>query len=79
MLILVLSFPALAGHTTTGYGWCNCNPVQGVCPCCGGIFNIASSDQQDEKPVQKAPDGVEPASELGLVLLAFLLWLKLRA
>jgi hypothetical protein len=79
MLILCLSFPALAGHTRPGYGWCECIPVEGVCPCCGGIFNITTRDQNDEKPSQKASDGVDPAPELGLVLLAILMWLKMKA
>jgi hypothetical protein len=27
---------ALAGHTVAGGAWCDCDPVDGVCPCCGG-------------------------------------------
>jgi hypothetical protein len=81
-LICSLSLSVFAGHTQLGGGrWCECDPVEGVCLCCGGSFPIAINDQESESGSvnQNASDASEPAFELGLVLLALLVWLKLKA
>lgn len=74
LLILCLSFPAFAGHTQAGdYGYCPGTPVEGVCPYCGG--NLAAV-QEDESTNQDVSDDAKPTAELGLIRLAFLIWLK---
>ena len=63
LLILCLSFPVFAGHTTSGFGWCECdNPAS-------HLNGAVLEDTQDT-----APD-----FELGLVLVAVLLYLRAKA
>ena len=66
MLILCLSFPVLAGHTTPGYGWCECdNPA-------GHTLNrVVRDDSQESTP--------DSDLTLGLVLVVVLLYLRTKA
>jgi hypothetical protein len=79
-MVFLLFAPAYAGHSTSGgFGWCECTPVQGVCPCCGGINRAAANDQvsDSESITQNASDTSDGALELDL--LWFLMWLNIRA
>lgn len=74
-LIMCLSFPVLAGHTQTGYGnECECIPVGSVCQCCGAKLSVATN-QENVSINQNASDG----AGLGVIRLAFMMWLKLKA
>jgi hypothetical protein len=76
LLIVCLSLPALAGHTTQGDRWCKCPAVQGICHCCGSNLNLA---QENESISQHASDDVQPMLEIGIIRMAFLMWLKVKA
>lgn len=79
MLIITLSVPVFSGHVPVGGGrYCDCAPVEGYCPCCGGILNLANN-QEAESISQHMSDCTEPAINLGLIRLALLTWLKIRA
>ena len=79
LLTLCLSAPAFSGHTQTGdRRVCECTVVQGVCPCCGAPLNAATY-QGNECFDQNASGEAEPAVELGIIRLAFLMWLKVKA
>ena len=80
LLILCLSFPVFGGHTTQGNVFCECTPVQSVCPCCGGgdLLTVAN-DQENDSINQNASDGAELTLELSAIRMAFLMWLKTRA
>jgi hypothetical protein len=74
-IICSLSLPVFAGHHQMGSGaYCNCEPVQNICPCCGGFLGAAYS-QENDSISQHDLDG----AELGIVRLAILTWLKMRA
>ena len=79
LLIFALSSPAFAGHQQAGgYGYCECTPVNGVCPCCERTFDAARI-QGDEPICQFFSDDTEPMLEPGFIRLALLMWLKLGA
>ena len=71
LLILALSFPVFAGHTQVGDYACTCGTpgciedYPGECSGHGGIQQGATPD-----------DGT---TELSIVIVALLLWLRLRA
>jgi hypothetical protein len=77
LLILCLSAPAFAGHTQSGGRWCECNYVQGVCPCCGLLG--AARDHENESFDQNASGDARPTVDIGVIRLAFLMWLKVKA
>jgi hypothetical protein len=79
LLIFCLSFPAFGGHTTQGNVLCECTPIQGACPCCGGTLSTAYDQESENELINQNASDIEPSFELGLVLLAFLMWLKLKA
>jgi hypothetical protein len=79
MLMLCLSFPVLGGHTQTSGAFCNCTPINGVCPCCGGIQGAVRNHEDVSTVAQNASDCAEPALAHGYARLAFLMWLKLKA
>ena len=79
-LICSLSLPAFGGHTQLGGGaFCQCDPVENICPCCGGSFLTVANDQENDSISQHVSDGTEPAIELGVIRVVFLIWLKIRA
>ena len=80
LLMLCLCLPVIGGHTQQGgYGkLCECTPINGVCPCCGGSLTVAN-EQENDSINQNASDGTEPTFELGVIRMTFLIWLKMRA
>ena len=79
LLTLCLSVPAFSGHTQTGNRRvCGCNVQQGICPCCGSFLGAAISHENDYFD-QNASGEAQPAVELGIIRLAFLMWLKIKA
>ena len=78
LLMLCLSFPVFGGHVPQGgYGQlCGCNPINNVCPCCGWSGITTADDQEHDSTIQNAS---EPSLELGVIRVAFLMWLKIRA
>jgi hypothetical protein len=71
-LIICLSFPVFAGHTQSGNAYCDC-PTAGCIEDypgeCGGLY---AATQQSKSPSNAA-------AELGIVIVALLLWLRLKA
>ena len=79
IFICALCVPSFAGHIPVGgYGYCECMPVKGVCPCCGSLLATASP-QEDESISQNVSDCSESTPVLGAIRTAFLMWLKLEA
>lgn len=70
-LILCLSFPVLAGHTTPGFGYCDCNNPDGPHP-----MNAQSGDCGI---VQDKNQESTPNTELGLVLILLATLLRIKA
>jgi hypothetical protein len=73
VLMLCLSLPALAGHVPIGGAYCTCGTVgcaEDYPGECGGY--MAMTNQQNESP------GDVPA-EIGIAIVALLLWLRLKA
>ena len=73
-LIICLSFPAFAGHTVPGDAYCDC----GTAGCeesypgeCGGNYQPTRT-RQNESPR-------DASVELGIVIVALMLWLRLKA
>jgi hypothetical protein len=72
LLMLCLSFPAFAGHTVSGTGYCDCGTrgcVEDYPGECGGPHVATQSS--------KAPSDTN--AEIGIMIVALLLWLRLRA
>ena len=72
LLIFALSLPAFGGHTVSGerYSYCDCNTpgcVEDYPGECSGAHTAST----------EAPD--DGSSELGIALVAILLWLRLKA
>jgi hypothetical protein len=74
-LILCVSFPAFAGHTVAGDNYCSCGT-----PYCLEDYPGECDDRSRSTPMN-APDGAPESgtAELGIVLVALLLWLRLKA
>jgi hypothetical protein len=73
LLMLCLSFPAFAGHTQTGGAYCECGTpgcVEDYPGECGGSGNAAT--QQSKTPS-------DSTAELGILIVALLFWLRLKA
>jgi hypothetical protein len=70
LLIICLSFPVLAGHSQPGDFPCSCGSPGCVqdypCECC-------------TKPVSSGKAPSDSTAELGIALVAILLWLRLKA
>ena len=71
LLMLCLSFPAFAGHTVAGGYACTCGTA-GCLEDYPGECNGYGGTQQSNTP----DDGT---TELSIVIVALLLWLRLRA
>ena len=75
MLILWVSFPALGGHTVAGDSYCSCgtpNCLEDYPGECGGKLPASPANAPDQAPESGT-------AELGIVLVALLLWLRLKA
>jgi hypothetical protein len=71
--MLCLSFPAFAGHTVVGTVYCDCGTpgcIEDYPGECGRSGNAAT---QSSEPLSDA------SAELGIVIVALLLWLRLKA
>jgi hypothetical protein len=71
LLMLCLSFPAFAGHTVAGGYACECGTV-GCVADYEGECNGHGANQQSQSPGSGAV-------ELSIVIVALMLWLRLRA
>jgi predicted NBD/HSP70 family sugar kinase len=70
--MLCLSFPVLAGHTVTGGFYCDCGTpgcVEDYPGECGIKHSVAA--QQGDSPT-------DATTEIGILLVALLFWLKLK-
>jgi len=67
--MLCLSFPAFAGHTVPGGAYCDpCNNVECICDERGGNRATRQNDSPDDA-----------TAEIGILLVALLFWLRLKA
>ncbi len=71
LLILCLSFPALAGHTVAGGYACSCETV-GCIEDYPGECRGHNTNQQSQSPSDNS-------AALGIVIVALMFWLRLRA
>ena len=67
LLILCLSFPAFAGHTTSGFGWCECDNPESH----NTLNGVVRDNNQETTP--------DFSVDLGLFLAAVLLYLRAKA
>jgi hypothetical protein len=72
LLMLCLSFPAFAGHTVAGGAYCECGTPGCIEDYPGECGRSGQSATQDNTPK-------DVSSELGIVIVALLLWLRLKA
>jgi hypothetical protein len=73
-LIICLSFPVLGGHTQSGDSYCDC----GTAGCVESYPGECGSNYQPVRTRQnESPRDVN--AELGILIVAVLLWLRLRA
>jgi hypothetical protein len=73
LFIFVLSFPAFGGHTVAGDSYCECGTkgcVEDYPGECGGGHNAAA--QPNDSPS-------DTSEEIGILLVALLFWLRLKA
>ena len=73
LLMLCLSFPVFAGHTFGGGVYCNCYTagcVEDYPGECGARRSVAT--EQDKSPTDET-------AELGILLVALMFWLRLKA
>ena len=71
LLICALSFPAFGGHTVVGNYYCNCST-----PGCIEDYPDECNNKMLSTPTEAPSDGT---TELGIALVALLLWLRLKA
>jgi hypothetical protein len=72
LLIFALAFPCFAGHTTQGNLYCDCGTsgcVEDYPGECGRSGHTATQDDSSK----------DVTAELGIVIVALLLWLRLKA
>lgn len=77
LLIIALSFPARGGHVFPGNVACSCGTpgcLEDYPGECGGKTLSTPADAPDR---ENAPDS--GTAELGIVLVALLMWLRLKA
>ena len=73
LLMLCLSFPVLAGHVPINGAYCNCGTagcVEDYPGECGGY--MVMTNQQNTSPG-------DVTAELGIAIVALMLWLRLKA
>jgi hypothetical protein len=73
LLMLCLSFTAFAGHTIGRTTYCNCSTagcLEDYPGECSGYLPMGA--RQNDSPN-------DPTAELGIAIVALLLWLRLRA
>jgi predicted NBD/HSP70 family sugar kinase len=73
LLIFAMSFSTFAGHTVPGDAYCDCHTVgciEDYAGECSGKRLVAT--QSNESPR-------DASAELGIVIIALMLWLRLRA
>ena len=71
LLMLALSFPAFGGHTVVGDYACNCGTV-GCIEDFQGECDGHNTNQQGQSPKGGT-------AELSIVIVALMLWLRIRA
>jgi len=74
LLIAFLSTPVFAGHTIAGYQPCTCNTpgcVEDYPGECDGKMQSRTTEAPESTP--------DSTAELGIALVAILLWLRLKA
>jgi hypothetical protein len=72
-LICCLSFPVLGGHRPVGDAYCDCGTtgcVEDYPGECDGSGNVAT---------QQSDSSSDATAELGIMIVALLLWLRLKA
>jgi hypothetical protein len=72
VLMFALSFPVLAGHVPIGGAYCDCHTAgcaEDYPGECGGPY---AATQQSKSPS-------DASAELGIVIVALMLWLRLKA
>jgi hypothetical protein len=72
LLMLCLSLPAFGGHTQAGGAYCEC----GTSGCVEDYPGECGRLHRDIEP-SKSPS--ETSAELGILLVALLLWLRMKA
>lgn len=72
LLIIALAFPAFAGHTIAGNMYCDCGTAGCVEDYEGECDSYRHTDTHQTAPI-------DPAGELGIAIVALLLWLRLKA
>jgi hypothetical protein len=72
MLVLAFAFPSLAGHSQPGGTYCECNTPGCVEDYPGECGRSGQSATQSDTPK-------DVPSELGIAIVALLLWLRLKA
>jgi hypothetical protein len=72
LLTFALSFPCFAGHTVPGNLYCDCGTPGCVQDYPGECGLLGQSATQNDTPK-------DVTSELGIAIVALLLWLRLRA
>jgi hypothetical protein len=80
MLVLAFAFPVSAGHSQPGGAYCECTPINGVCPCCSdhGLAQVAN--QETDSATENADsNSADSLPEFALLLLGVLVWLRLKA
>jgi predicted NBD/HSP70 family sugar kinase len=71
--MLCLSLPVFAGHTVVGGAWCDCGTpgcIEDYPGECGRSGNVAT---------QPSKSPTDSTAELGILLVALLFWLRLKA
>ncbi|HEX8091745.1 MAG TPA: hypothetical protein VF762_23025 [Blastocatellia bacterium] len=72
LLIIALAFPVFAGHTQSGNAYCKCGTVGCIEDYPGECAAIRNeTTQQSDSPTD--------AAEIGILIVALLLWLRLKA
>jgi len=77
LLITCLSMPTFAGHNQTGGGACTCGSPGCLedypGECSGDVRTTATQS------TQSTDEGSDLTSELGIALVAILVWMRMRA
>ena len=71
LLMLCLSFPVFAGHTVTGGYACSCGTV--------GCIEDYKGECDGYGATQQSATPYDGTAEISIVLVALMLWLRLKA